>query len=210
MIHSSFYRPRIYPYKNAACASTQIDRVQEITGAITLNRTKIEEVGRDGIVCWRKGTPTVTLTIRQLEYGDVEFFRKLANGNDATVKFEMTDYKTPASGIAGFLTDDDAVFLGTVWYPKLRVAGFGFAIGDPDANMERTFSLVGEDKITLQGNNKFLIELIDDTCSGAAHTIVIGAGSWITWPTPVEDPDNAGADRYTGFADISLKGAEII
>ena len=196
MIHSSYYRPRIYPYNLAACTSTQIDRIQEITGAITLNRTKVEEVGRDGIVCWRKGTPTVTLSLRQLEYGDVEFFRKLANGLDATNKFEMTDYKAPASGVAGYLTDDSAAFLGTVWYPKLRVAGFGFAIGDPDANMERTFSLVGEDKITLQGNNKYLIELVDTTCAGAGHTIVIGAGDWATWPTPVEDPDNAGADRY--------------
>ena len=196
MVHSSFYRPRVYPYKLAACTATQIDRVQEITAATTLNRTKVEEVGRDGIVCWRKGTPTVTLTVRQLEYGDVEFFRKLANGLDATTKFEMKDYKTPAAGIAGYLTDDNAAFLGTVWYPKLRVAGFGFAIGDPDANMERTFSLVGEDKITLQGNNKYLIELVDTSASGANHTIQFGAGDWTTWPTPVEDPDNAGADRY--------------
>lgn len=196
MIHSSFYKPRVYPYKAGLCLSTQIDRVQELTASATLNRTKIEEIGRDGIVCWRKGTPIVTLTLRQLEYGDVEFFRKLANGLDATVKFEMKDYKTPAAGIAGYMTDDDAAFLGTVWYPKTRLTGLGLAIGDPDATIERTFSLVGEDEITLQGNNKYLIELVDNSCAGAAHTIVIGTAPWNNYPTPIEDPDRAGSDKY--------------
>lgn len=190
MIHSSYYRPRVIPYLEKLCASAQIDRVQEITGATTLNRTKIEEVGRDGIVCWKKSNPTVTLTLRQLEYGEIEFFRKLANKTDAIVKFTMTDYKTPAVDIVGYETDDDATFLSTVWYPKMRVSGFGLSIGDPDANVERTFTLVGEDAITFQGNNKQLIEFIDNTCTGASHQITFGSGGYADYPAPVLDPDN--------------------
>lgn len=192
MIHSSYYRPRVIPYLNATCPSAQIDRVQEITGATTLNRTKIEEVGRNGIVCWRKAPPTVTLTLRQLEYGEIEFFRKLANKPDSDVKFLMTDYKTPAVDIAGYETDDDATFLSTVWYPKMRVSGFGLSIGDPDANVERSFTLVGEDAITLQGNNEYLIELVDASCVGPGHSIAFGSGSFVDYPTPVIDPDNSG------------------
>jgi len=174
----------------------QIDRVQEITGSTTLNRTKVEEVGRDGIVCWKKSAPTVSLTIRQLEYGEIDFFRKLANEDDADVKFNMTDYKTPAVDIAGYKTDDDGIFLGTTWYPKMRVAGFGLAIGDPDANIERTFTLVGEDEIDLQGDNKYLIEIRDIACTGAGHQITIGSGGYSTYPAPVADPDESGTGKY--------------
>jgi len=191
MIHSSYYRPRVYPW-DPRIDPTQIDRVQELTASTTLNRTKVEEVGRDGIVCWKKSIPSVSVTLRQLEYGDMEFFRKLANVSDATNKIEMTDFKTPQADIAGYKTDDAGTFLGTVWYPKLRTSGFSLAIGDPDANIERSFTLVGEDEITFQNNNKYLVYLNDDTCSGAAHTIVIGSGSYAGYPTPIEDPDNSG------------------
>jgi hypothetical protein len=103
----------------------------------------------------------------------------------------MTDYKTPASDIVGYETDDDATFLSTVWYPEMRVSGFGLAIGDPDANIERTFTLVGEDAITLQGGNKYLIEFVDNNATGAGHTITFGSGGYANYPAPVLDPDNS-------------------
>ena len=43
-------------------------------------REKIKEIGRDGIVDWRKRIPTLRLTARQLEYGSMEFYRKIAKG----------------------------------------------------------------------------------------------------------------------------------
>ena len=39
MIHSSDYDPRVYPYKGVTVDSAQIDRVQEMTASVTLNRT---------------------------------------------------------------------------------------------------------------------------------------------------------------------------
>ena len=204
MIHSSHFQPRIYPYLNKNSASAQIDRVQELTATSTLNRTKIEEVGRDGIVCWKKSTPSVSLTLRQLEYGSIEFYRKLANKTNSTVKIEMTDFKTPAFDIAGYKTDDNAVFLSTIWYPKLRLGGFGVSIGDPEANIERNFTLVGEDEITLQGTNKYLVEIVDNSCTGAAHQITIGSGGYADYPDPVLDPDNSG--KYF-LRVIRLRGA---
>lgn len=192
MIHSSHFAPKIFPYLNKNCSAAQIDRVQELTATSTLNRTKIQEVGRDGIVCWKKATPSVSVTLRQLEYGSIEFYRKLANVTNSVVKIEMTDFKTPAFDIAGYKTDDNATFLSTIWYPELRVSGFGVSIGDPEANIERSFTLVGEDEITLQGGNKYLVEIVDNSCTGAGHQITIGSGGYADYPDPVLDPDNSG------------------
>ena len=71
MIHATDYQPRSYPWKGTM-AAVQIDRLQDMTASITLNRTKIEEIGRDGLVDWRTGNPSVTVTLRQLEYGTLE------------------------------------------------------------------------------------------------------------------------------------------
>ena len=54
MIHSSYYQPVVMPiFVDDTLA--QIDRVQALTATTTLNRTKIEEVGRVGIVDWKNG-----------------------------------------------------------------------------------------------------------------------------------------------------------
>ena len=74
MIHASDFKPRSYPYKGIT-DPVQIDRLQDMSASATLNRTKIEEIGRDGLVDWRTGNPAVTLTLRQLEYGNLEFFQ---------------------------------------------------------------------------------------------------------------------------------------
>jgi len=196
MIHSSEYDPRVYPYKGNSVDSAQIDRVQEITASITMNRTKIEEVGRMGLVDWRQNIPGVNLTIRQLEYGTIQFWQKLANTDTDDTQVEWTDFKTSQVDIAAYETDDDSTFKGTTWYPSQRLAGFSLTIGDPEALLERSFNLMGEDEITLQGTNKYLVVLQDETCSGAAHDIIIGAGDWANYPDPVADPDESGTATY--------------
>ena len=147
MIHTSHYEPRYFPYKGVvAVVSTEIDRLQELSATSTLNRTKIEEIGREGLVDWKKTTPTVGVTLRQLEYGGFEFYQQLANVASTDVKIEAKEFKTSLGDIAGYETDDDASFLSTVWYPKQKLAGFSLNIGDPDAISERTFTLtrIGE------------------------------------------------------------------
>ena len=196
MIHSSAYDPRVYPYKGNTVAAAQIDRVQEITASITMNRTKIEEVGREGLVDWRQSIPGISLTIRQLEYGTIEFWKKLSNAEADNTKVEWKDYKTPQVDIAAYETDDSGTFKSTTWYPNLRLASFSLTIGDPEALLERNFSLVGEDEMTLQGTNKYLIYLQDESASGASHTIEIGAGSFANYPAPVADPDESGSSVY--------------
>jgi hypothetical protein len=191
LIHSSFYKPRVFPYAGTLPA-TQIDRLQDLTGTISLNRDKIKEVGRDGTVGYKPSTPQASVTLRQLEYGSLDFWRYLANAEPADITLTHNEFKTSAVDITGYKTDDDGVFDGTVLYPKLRVNGFSLAIGDPDALIERNFTLIGEDEIIYQGNNKYYVTLTREVESGESGTITInigGAGDYLNYPTPVADPD---------------------
>ena len=171
----------------ADSVDVEIDRVQDLSSTATLNRTKIEEVGRDGIVDWRQTAPNIAVNLRQLEYGSLELFRKLANKGDSVETVNFTDFKTGVFDVAGYKTDDNGTFLGTIWYPNLRVNSFGLTIGDPDAVIERSFGFVGEDEIALLYNNKYLIRgryVID--ASGNNKTVTLSN------PTPTADPDNSG------------------
>lgn len=189
--HSSFFRPRVFQYEGAL-TPRQMDRIQDLTGTVTLNRDKIKEVGRDGTVGYKDSAPTANVTIRQLEYGAMDFWNDLANKADATTVLTHNDFKNSAVDIAGFKTNDDGVFTGTVVYPKLRMSGFSMNIGDPDALVERNFTLVGEDEYSYQGNNKYYIQLMREVESGESGTISIdigGTGDYLNYPAPVADPD---------------------
>lgn len=185
MIHSSSFKPRVYPIY-ADTGSSEIDRLQELTATTTLNRSKIEEIGRSGIVDWRKSTPSVNVSLRQLEYGNMEFYRRLANKGDTVNTIELTDFRTSAVDIAGYKTDDSGTFLGTVYYPNLRLAGMGLSIGDPQALIERSFSLIGEDENILLYGNKYLIHKRSTIAAGTNSTVTLSD------PAPIANPDDSG------------------
>lgn len=191
MIYYSNYDPNIFPF-NSSVGQQQLDRVQDISGSITLNREKIKEVGRDGLVGWRERTPSNRVSLRQLEYGSLQIFRRFANVADSVTTLDLADFKTTQFDIASYLTDDSGTFFGTLWYPNLRLAGFGVSIGDPDAQIERSFELVNEDEILWQNDNKYLIYLQSTGGAPATHHIVIGSGGFATYPDPVENPDDSG------------------
>lgn len=185
MIHSSYLRPRIMPL-DADLAPANIDRLQDLTVATTLNRERIKEIGTDGLVSWKTSIPTVNATLRQLEYGDIAFWRKLTCQSDAVNAIEFTDFKTPRVNLAAYETDDDATFTSTLWLPKLRTSGFTINFAAPDGLIERNITLVGEDEITFQNDNKYVIYKRYVASGGANETFSISD------PTPVADPDNSG------------------
>jgi len=185
MIHSSYYQPRVFPlYGDVAPA--EIDRAQAIDPTTTLNREKVEEIGRDGVVGYKKGSPTVAYRLTQLEYGSMEFFRKITNKEDSVTTITLADFKTPAFDVCAYLTDDDGTFLGTKVYPKLRTSGFSVNIADPDAIIERSFDFVGEEAFDLQGNNKYYIYETKTCASGSDDEVDLSARP------PVADPDVDG------------------
>ena len=190
LFHASNWKPRVYPYMGAE-GSDQIDRVQDFTGSVSLNRDKIKEVGRDGVVGYKDASPTVTGSLRQLEYGQMDFFNMLGNQASTNRTLTHNSFKDSAVDIVGLKSDDADVFNGSVVYPKMRVSGFSVAIGDPDALIERNFSLAGEDEYIYQGNNKYYIMYTREVATGEAGTIVIDfdSGTYANYPVPVADPD---------------------
>lgn len=209
-VHSSFYRPRIYPHNGGAIGSAEIDRAQELTGTTSLNREKINEIGRDGTVGFKVGIPEVSLTLRQLEYGSIEIFNMLTNQASSNNDISQTDFDTSLFSLAGYETNNDGVFLGTIWYPSMRTSGFSLNIGDPDALIERSFTFVGEDEIAWTDDNKYVIFHEDETASGASHTLEFGTSGLANYPDPISDPSSSGATffikmlRYRGTTTTEL------
>lgn len=155
MIHAKLCQPRIFPH-NSARAPEQIDRAQDIGGDLTINQTKLYEIGRDGKLGVRKESPSLSYSMTQFEYGSMSFWYALANMEDPASgglddSIDLDDIKSTTFDITAYMTDDDATFRGTMWFPKLRVNGFSLNIGDPDATVERSFDFVGEDFKILDG-----------------------------------------------------------
>jgi len=151
MIHARANRPYLFPH-DGDVAPGQIDRCQDLTGDVTFSKDKVYEIGRDGILGYKKNTPSLKYTLKQYEYGSMDFWYKLANinipesaGLDESI--DLDDIKAKFFDISSVLTDEDiaTTFRGTIWFPKLRVNGFSINIGDPDAIIERNFDLIGED-----------------------------------------------------------------
>jgi len=149
MIHAKATKPRIFPW-NSDRDPEQIDRAQEMSGDLTITQEQLYEIGRDGKLGVHKQTPSLSPTLTQYEYGSMAMWRSLANIEDPAsggLQEDVTleDLKSKIFDIASFLTDDSGAFVGTIHFPKLRINGFSINIADPDATIERSFDLVGED-----------------------------------------------------------------
>lgn len=156
MIHARATKPRIFPWNNDRDPE-QIDRVQDMAGDLTINQEKLYEIGRDGKLGVHKQAPGLAPTLRQFENGSMSFWRALANKEDPSSgaldeSVDLDDIKSTKFDIAAFLTDDSGSFKGTIHFPKLRVSGFSIGIADPDATIERSFDLVGEDYKIIKDN----------------------------------------------------------
>lgn len=180
MIHAKLVQPRVFPWNNDITPG-QIDRAQDIGGDLTLEQTKLYEIGRDGNVGVNKETPTLSYTMRQFEYGSMDFWRKLANheepGSGEDHDVTLDDLKSTRCDITAYLTDDDSTFTGTIWFPNLRVNGFSLNIADPESAVERNFDLVGED-FKILDENYFAYE--------TATVVSPGDGTVTLDPVPVE------------------------
>lgn len=188
MINYSYFRPRIMPVLGSV-HSAEIDRAQSITAPVTLNRTRVDELGRDGAVGYISTSPSVSYTLSQLEYGNIELYEKLtcstAKGGVGEDAITQADFKTPYFDLCAYMVDDDSTFRGTVYYPALRTNSFGLSIPGPQEIMERSFDFVGESAIIYQGDNKYLIYDYHTAGSGDDNEIDLSS------TPPVLDPDDS-------------------
>ena len=147
MILYKFVKPMVYPW-NSAREPEQVNRLQNISGDLTLNREKLFEIGREDILGFRKQTPSLSFSGMQFEYGSMEFWYDLANKLDPETGdnhyVTLDDLSDKKCELATFLTDESDVFAGTLYLPNVRINGFSINIGDPDSILERNFDLVSE------------------------------------------------------------------
>jgi hypothetical protein len=166
-------KPRAFSWNNDRDPA-QIDRLQNIGGDQTLNREKVYEIGRVGRLGFKKSTPSFSYSATQFEYGSMAFWYDLANkenpGSGDAHYVNLENFDEEQLDIAAFLTDDNNTFRGTIWFPKLRVNGFSINIADPDATIERSFDLIGEDYRMLDGN---YLAFQKATAAGATTVIVL-------------------------------------
>ena len=177
MIHAKMCKPRAFPWNNDRTPE-QIDRLQNITGDQTLNREKQYEIGRVGRLGFKKSTPSFAYSATQFEYGSMAFWYDLANkenpGSGEDHYIDLDDISDTVMDIAAFLTDDNSTFRGSIWFPKLRVNGFSINIGDPDAIIERSFDLIGEDYKMMDGK---YFAYQKGTAAGATLAMVLNPGA---------------------------------
>jgi hypothetical protein len=174
MLHAQSNHARVYPW-NSARQPSQIDRAIEITDDIALNSTKRYEIGRVGQLGTKKGTPTNTYALRQYENGAMAFFRDLANIVDPSTgestEIDLDDIKATRCNYSHDYTDDAGTFIGSVFYPNMRLSGFSINVGDTEADIERNFSIVGEKYCVIPG---YYVAYTEQTAVGATEVISFG------------------------------------
>lgn len=152
LIHSKLVQPRIYGWYGSRTPE-QIDRAQTIGGSHALSQTKLYEIGRDLAMGVRKETPQLSYSMTQYEYGSMALWYAMAGKSNPGAldphSVSLEDIHSKRFDIAAYMTDNDNVFKGTAWFPNLRINGFTLNIGAPDAIIERSFDLIGEDSIAI-------------------------------------------------------------
>jgi hypothetical protein len=167
LIHAKFVKPRIFPWASARVPE-QINRVQEISGDLALNRDPLYEIGRVNLLGYRKRIPSFTGRLKQKEVGEMRFWYALANKEDPGTGdphyIDEEDLKTTQTDLSAYLTNDANVFTGSIWFPQLRLSGFTLNIADPDAEIERNFNVISEFAYDLPGA---YFAYDSKTCSGS-------------------------------------------
>lgn len=174
MITAKFVKPRVFPW-NSVRVPEQVDRLQNISGDLTLNREELWEIGREDRLGFRKQTPSLSFSATQFEYGNMKFWYDLANKKDPQSGedhyIDLDDLTTTRCELAAFLTDESDVFAGTIYLPNLRVNGFSINIGDPDAIVERSFDLVSEKYRIIEDNYLAYDSIIADGIGNKVITL---------------------------------------
>lgn len=182
--HSSAYKPRLYPY-DGDVAPLDIDRCQGVRASWTRPNDPLYEHGRKLEMARDWKIPDVTVSVTQLEYGEMDFWRKLANKTDAVTKIELSDFDDSKVDL---VTVEDEKHGGSLIMckhrPRLSVAGITINVPDPDSRLERIVDLAGDKNLTWRENNKcFIYKKFTYTSPGDE---VLDCSD----PTPVKNPDN--------------------
>ena len=138
--------------------------------------------------CVDKAIPEATLSLPQAERGEIGTYLKLANLSAEPVDgIDLLDFSSALVDYFEYQRDsEDGTVERTVWLPKLAISSLGIDIADPEARVERSIELTGDNKHILAYDNKYGIHL----------KITFGTGDTtidVSDPEPTADPNNSGA-----------------
>ncbi len=203
--HSSAIKPRLYPLCNDT-DSIDIDRAQSVQIGVDRPSEQVFEIGRDGELQRDFDIPEATASITQFEYGTLKIYEALANlATKPAGGFTLPDFDTGRVDLATFEKIDVGLDHELTRYlPKLALSSIGLNIGDPEAIIERTFELAGDDHITLRFDNKaFILKKFTDGTGGAISLDVSD-------PAPIEDPNVTGRFIFRVFRVRGIANEEIV
>ena len=187
--HASAVKPRLYPY-NGDVAPQDINRLQVFNGSVTTPSDPVYEIGRLLKMTDDRKISEETTALTQLEYGKLDTFLALANlSAKPSGGLHMTDFDNSLVDIVSLGKDKYQGNLEqTLWLPKLALDSFTLNCADPDARLERQFSLKGDFYRILRYNNKNFIYKKFTAASGDTPTMTLNCSD----PVPVVDPNHSG------------------
>jgi len=188
--HARSVSPYFYPNKGGS--ASDFHGLTNIAGGASVATEDVFVVGRKEKCGTIKETPESTVPLTQLERGEIVTYLTLANLDTEPVGgFSLEDFSNGLVDVAFYERDSfDGVIQRTIWFPKTAIETLGLDIADPEARIERTFDLAGDNKRILREDNLLLIVRENTAPSGTSGNYVID-GTTID-PAPASDPNNSG------------------
>lgn len=187
--HARAYSPWFIPNKGGT--PDDLHGITNIGGAgASVDREDIFVVGRKTKCGTDQDTPESTVPITQLERGTIDGYLLLSNlSAEPAGGITLDDFSNSLVDVALYGRDSfNGVLESTVWFPKTAISTLGIDIADPEARIERSFDMEGDDELNLTDANKLLIHRTATSAVTGAF-VITGA---ILDPTPIVDPNNAG------------------
>lgn len=188
--HARSVSPYLYPNKGGT--ARDLHGVTSLAGGASVDTEDVFVVGRKTKCGTIKETPESTVPVTQLERGEIDTYLTLANLDSEPVGgLTLEDFSNGLVDVAFYERDSfEGTIERTIWFPKTAIESLGLDIADPEARIERTFDLSGDNKRILREANKLLIVRENTAPSGTSGAYVIT--STTLDPAPVADPNNSG------------------
>jgi hypothetical protein len=185
--HASEVKPISIPVVNAV-APINWDNVQTFSPATSQPKEDIYQLGQATKIATAKQILEATLSMTQLEHGEIKEFLQLAGKSvEPGAGISITDFN---STLTDFVLPGKETFEGdleqTLWMQKMVLDSFGLSL-NAEERIERSYEFSGSNAKILRYDNVALIFKSDTAGSGVSGSYVIT----LTDPAPVENPNVA-------------------
>lgn len=188
--HARSVSPWFIPNKGGV--ARDLHGITNLTGGASVDSEDVFVIGKSDKCATDKALPTSTVSVTQLERGEILSYLTLANlDTEPTGGVDLLDFSGALVDVAFYGRDEfDGTIEKTVWFPKMAISSLALDIADPEARIERSFELTGDNERHLQYDNKILIHKKNTAPSGTSGGYNIDLTSA---GIPAVDPNNSGA-----------------